>query len=96
MNCSRCGDFMVAAHFLDDKDEYGERRTSSQWCVNYGHAHDSMNGQNRLTLQERRLVIPSSEPDYQHEKTFILEWSHSINSRLRETGRETTRCHPTL
>ena len=95
MNCSRCGDPMVAAHFLDDEDEYGERRTSSQRCVNYGHVHDSMNEQNRLTLQERGLMLPSSEPDYQDEKTFILELSHSISSRLRETGREATRCHPT-
>jgi hypothetical protein len=53
MNCSRYRGLMVAAHFLDDENEYGERERSSKRCVNYAHAHDSIIERNRLMLWER-------------------------------------------
>ena len=71
MNCSRCKGLMVGAHFLDYEGGYGEMWTSSWRCVNCGHVHDSVIEQNRLARQEKVLVFPSSEPDYQDEEVHL-------------------------
>lgn len=71
MNCSRCKGLMVAAHFLDYEGGYGEMWTCSWRCVNCGHVHDTVVEQNRLDRQERVLVFPSSEPDYQDEEVHL-------------------------
>lgn len=53
MNCSRYRGLMIAAHFLDDDNEYGETERSSKRCVNCAHVHDSMIERNRLMLWGR-------------------------------------------
>ena len=71
MDCSRCRGLMVEDHFLDFEGGFREMWTASWRCMNCGHVHDAVIEQNRLARQERVLMLPSSEPDYQDEEVHL-------------------------
>ncbi len=71
MNCSRCRGFMVEDHFLDYEGGFREMWASSWRCLNCGHVYDAVIEQNRLARQEKVLVFPSGEPDYQDEEVHL-------------------------
>ena len=71
MTCSRCSGLMVEDHFLDIQGAYGEMWTTSLRCMNCGHVHDAVIAQNRLAHQEKILVLPSGEPDYQDDDVHL-------------------------
>ncbi|HSL03169.1 MAG TPA: hypothetical protein VK901_06480 [Nitrospiraceae bacterium] len=71
MTCSRCLGLMAEDHFLDIQGAYGEMWTTSLRCMNCGHIHDAVIAQHRLAQQEKVLVVPSVEPDYQDEEVHL-------------------------
>ena len=71
MTCSRCRGLMVEDHFLDLEGSYGQMWTTSLRCVNCGHALDAVIEQNRLAHQEKVLIFPSGEPDYQDDEVHL-------------------------
>jgi uncharacterized Zn finger protein len=62
---------MVEDHFLDMEGGFGEMWTASWRCMNCGHVHDAVIEQHRVAQQEKVVVFPSSEPDYQHEEVHL-------------------------
>jgi hypothetical protein len=71
MTCIRCYGLMIADQFLDLAGAYGQMWTTSWRCVNCGYVHDSVIEQNRLARQEKVLVLPSGEPDYQDNEVHL-------------------------
>ena len=71
MTCSRCRGLMIEDHFVDLEGAFGEMWTTSWRCVNCGHVHDSVIEQHRLAQQEKVLVFPSGEPDYQDDEVYL-------------------------
>lgn len=71
MNCTRCKGLMVQDHFMDFEGTTGHMWTSSRRCMNCGHVHDTVIEQNRLARQEKVLVLPTGEPDYQDEEVYL-------------------------
>ena len=71
MTCSRCLGLMVEDQFLDLAGAYGQMWTTSFRCVNCGHALDAVIEQNRPARQEKVLVLPSGEPDYQDDEVHL-------------------------
>ena len=71
MTCSRCRGLMVEDQFLDLQGTCGQMWTTSWRCMNCGPLYDSVFVQNRLAHQEKILVLPSSEPDYQDEEVHL-------------------------
>jgi hypothetical protein len=71
MNCSRCRGLMVEDHFLDFEGGFGQMWATSWRCVNCGHVHDPVIDRNRLCRQEKALVCPSGEPDYQDDEVHL-------------------------
>ena len=71
MTCSRCLGSMVEDHFLDLAGAYGQMWTTSWRCVNCGRVRDSVIEQHRLVRQEKVLVLPIGEPDYQDEEVHL-------------------------
>ena len=71
MTCSRCSGFMLESLFLDVEGGYGEMWASSWHCLNCGHTHDPVIERNRLAQQEKVLVVPSGQPDYQDDDIHL-------------------------
>ena len=71
MTCSRCSGFMRESLFLDMGSGYEEMWASSWHCVNCGNVHDPVIERNRLAQQEKALVLPSGEPDYQDDEIHL-------------------------
>jgi hypothetical protein len=71
MTCSRCSGFMGESLFLDMEGGYGEMWASSWHCLNCGHTHDPVLERNRLAQQEKVLVLPNGEADYQHDEIHL-------------------------
>ena len=71
MNCRRCQGLMIEDLFLDFEGTYEFMWTTSRRCVNCGHVYDSVIEQNRLAQQEKALVLPSGEPDYQVDEVHL-------------------------
>ncbi len=71
MTCSRCLGLMIEDQFLDLEGAYGEMWTTSLRCVNCGHIYDSVIEQNRQARQEKVLVFPSGEPEYQDDEVHL-------------------------
>jgi len=71
MTCSRCLGLMVEDRFLDLQGALGQMWTTSWRCVNCSHVSDTVIEQNRLARQEKVLVLPSGEPDYQDEEVHL-------------------------
>ena len=71
MTCSRCSGFMRESLFLDMEGEYGEMWARSWHCLNCGNVHDPVIERNRLAQQEKVLVLPSGEPDYQDDEIHL-------------------------
>jgi hypothetical protein len=71
MRCLRCYGFMVEDPFLAFEGSYGQKLPTRWRCVNCGRVHDSVIEQNRLAHQEKVLVLPSGEPDYQDEEVHL-------------------------
>jgi hypothetical protein len=62
---------MVEDQLLDLEGAYEQMWTSSLQCVNCGHVHDAVIAQHRLARQEKVLVLPSGEPDYQDDEVHL-------------------------
>jgi len=71
MTCSRCRGLMVEDHILDMQGAYGEMWATSLRCMNCGHVLDAVIEQHRPVLQEKVLVLPSGEPDYQDDEVHL-------------------------
>ena len=71
MTCLRCLGLMVEDQFLDLQGAYGEMWTTSLRCINCGRVHDAVIEQHRLARQEKVLVLPSGEPDYQDDEVHL-------------------------
>ena len=71
MTCSRCRGLMAEDQLLDFEGTYGQMWTTGWRCVNCGHVHDSVIEQHRLARQEKVLVLPSGEPDYQDDEVHL-------------------------
>lgn len=71
MTCSRCRGLMIEDHFVDLEGAFGEMWTTSWRCVNCGHVYDAVIEQHRLAQQEKVLVFPSGEPDYQDDEVYL-------------------------
>jgi hypothetical protein len=71
MNCRRCQGLMTEDQFLDFKGTHGFMWTTGWRCVNCGHVYYSMIEQHRLVRQEKVLVLPSGEPDYQDDEVHL-------------------------
>jgi hypothetical protein len=57
--------------FLDMESGYGEMWASSWHCLNCGHTYDPVIERNRLPQQEKTLVLPSGEPEYQDDDIHL-------------------------
>ena len=62
---------MLEEHLLDMEGAFGEMWTTSLRCMNCGHVHDSVIGQNRLARQEKVVALPSGEADYQDDDVHL-------------------------
>jgi uncharacterized Zn finger protein len=71
MTCSRCCGLMVDTQVLDLEGAYGEMWATSRRCVNCGHVHDAVVEQHRRSREQKVLVAPSGEPDYQDEEVHL-------------------------
>ena len=71
MHCSRCQGLMVKDQLLDMEGSYGQMWATSLRCVNCGRIQDSVIEQNRQVRQEKVLVLPSGEPDYQDDEVHL-------------------------
>ena len=71
MHCSRCQGLMLKDQLLDMEGSYGQMWATSLRCVNCGRIQDSVIEQNRQVRQEKVLVLPSGEPDYQDDEVHL-------------------------
>ena len=71
MHCSRCYSLMAKDHLLVFENATRRMLMDGYRCMNCGHVLDAVIEQHRPALQEKVLVFPSGEPDYQDDEVHL-------------------------